>query len=98
MYVCACMRMRMRVCVYACTRVRMRVRVYACTRVCVRVPDSNSRTNGGQIAAEAGMLELLKTMALSGSPEEKTRATSVCYHISRSPQVCAGVGRGQGAG
>ena len=37
--------------------------------------------------AAAGMLELLKGMAVSGSPEEKTRATSVCYHISRSPQA-----------
>ena len=85
-----------RICVYAC----MRACVHACMRACVYacVPDSNSRTNGGQIAAEPGRLELLKTMALSGSPEEKTRATSVCYHISRSPQVCAEVGRGQGAG
>eukprot|EP00960_Hanusia_phi_P048345 758888-Hanusia_phi.AAC.2 len=38
----------------------------------------------GKIASEPGMLELLRAMALTGTPEEKTRATSVCYHISRS--------------
>ncbi|EKX39594.1 hypothetical protein GUITHDRAFT_114320 [Guillardia theta CCMP2712] len=40
---------------------------------------------GGKIASEPGLLECLKKLCSSKDAEEQTRATSICYHISRSP-------------